>query len=177
MVFENGLISLFYMCCQRHILKYILPTLSNSELIKHRFESQFYSLPWTNRLTPQNFCILSHIMLIGMVWILRVVMRIKWYIMLLHIKYLIKWYFYRVTTHIQEMLLNIDFLFQLFSIYFTNQSKKFSLQICILSDLEDCTVAWNIQLHSLEPQAVPKARRMYFFRTCDNREQWCCTSN
>lgn len=77
----------------------------------------------------------------------------------------------------QEMLLNTRFFYFSYFLFISPKSvKKFSLQIYILSDLEDCTVAWNIQLHSLEPQAVPKARRMYFFRTCDNREQ-CCTSN
>lgn len=138
--------------------------LSNSELIKDRFESQFYSLPWTNHLSPRNFCVLSHIMLIGMASFLRVVMRIKWCIMLLHIKYLIKWYIYRVTTHMQEMLLNMDFSISAIFYLFHQSVQKFSLQICILSDLKDCTVAWKIQLNSLEPQAVPKARRMYFFK-------------
>ena len=141
--------------------------LSNSlfELIKHRFESQFYSLPWTNHLTPQNFCILSHIMLIGMVSLLRVVMRIKWCIMLLHIKCLIKWYFYRVTTHMQETLLNMDFSISAIFYLFHQSVQKFSLKICILSDLKDCIVAWNIQLHSLEPQAVPNPEKCIFSNT------------
>lgn len=162
------------------IIQIVLPftPLSNSELIKHRSESQFYSLPWTNHLTPQNFCILSHIMLIGMVSLLRVVLRIKWYIMFLHIKYLIKWYFYRVTTHIQEMLLNIDFsvstIFSLFhqsvqKIFFANMHSKWLRRLY-------CGLEYSASF-SRASSSAKSQKNVFFFRTCDNREQWCCTSN
>ena len=64
----------------------------------------------------------------------------------------------------QETLLNMDFSISAISYLFHQSVQKFSLQICIVSDLKDCTVAWNIQLHSLEPQAVPKSRKIYFFK-------------
>lgn len=133
--------------------------------IKHGCESQLYSLPWTNLLASQNFCLLICKILLGMILLLRVFMRVKWSVKLQHIKYLVKPdIFHRLITHMQETLLNMDFSISAIFYSFHQSVQLFSLQICILNKLIDCTVDCNILLNSLECQAVPKASRMYFFK-------------